>query len=71
MPCEALWDLVRPCETVGDRAGARSGIEILILSRWDNIENLGRTRLISGSRDDIEILISGLPGRTRVALWST
>ena len=37
--CETLWDLVRPCETVGDRAGAQSGVEILILSRWDNIEN--------------------------------
>ena len=34
-----MWDLVRPCETVGDRAGAQSGVEILILSRWDNIEN--------------------------------
>ena len=37
--CETLWDLVRPCETVGDRAGAQSGVESLTLSRWGNIEN--------------------------------
>ena len=37
--CETLWGLVRLCETVGDRAGAQSGVEILILSRWGDIEN--------------------------------